>query len=154
MFYPDRIAAAREVRRVLRPGGTYVFNVWNSLDRNPVSRLLSDALVEEFPDNPPSFYARVPFGYHDTARITADLDAAGFTDIAIDTLEYRHGPLTALEAAEGMCRGTPLSAEIAAHGEEALDRAVAAGARGLQSQCGADGRIDAMMSAHVVTARP
>jgi ubiquinone/menaquinone biosynthesis C-methylase UbiE len=153
MFYPDRITAAREVRRVLRDGGTYLFSVWNRLDRNPVSKVLSDALAEEFPGNPPSFYARIPFGYHDTARITDDLSAAGFTDIAIETLEYPHGALTARAAAEGMCRGTPLAAEIAIHGDDALDRAVEASARGLEGLCGPDGRIDATMSAHVVTAR-
>jgi ubiquinone/menaquinone biosynthesis C-methylase UbiE len=153
MFYADRIGAAREVRRVLRPGGTYIFSVWNSLDQNPVSRLLSEALAAEFPDNPPSFYARVPFGYHDTARIAADLAKAGFTDVSIDTLEYSHGKLTARDAAEGMCRGTPLAAEIAAHGEDALVRAVEASTQALQSACGADGRIDAVMSAHIVIAR-
>lgn len=153
MFYPDRIAAAREVHRVLRPGGTYLFNVWNSIDQNPVSLLLSEALAREFPDNPPSFYARVPFGYHDDARIVGDLSAAGFAEIEIETLEYPHGRLTAQEAAEGMCRGTPLAAEIATHGEHALDLAVETATRALQSLCGADGRLHAMMSAHVVTAR-
>jgi ubiquinone/menaquinone biosynthesis C-methylase UbiE len=152
MFYPDRVAAAREVRRVLRGGGTYLFSVWDCLDSNPVSKVLSEALAEQFPDNPPSFYARVPFGYHDTARIAADLAEAGFTDITIETLKYAHGALTARDAAEGMCRGTPLAAEIATHGESALDRAIEAGTRALQSLCGADGRIDAMMSAHIITA--
>jgi ubiquinone/menaquinone biosynthesis C-methylase UbiE len=153
MFYPDRIAAAREARRVLRPGGTYLLTVWNRLDRNPVSKILSDALARQFPDNPPTFYARIPFGYHETARIEADLSAAGFTNISIDTLEHRHGALTAREAAEGMCRGSPLAAEIATHGDDAFDRAVDAGTRALQSLCGPDGRIDVMMSAHVVSAR-
>ena len=153
MFYPDRVAAAREARRVLRAGGTYIFNVWNSLDQNPVSKVLSEALAEEFPANPPSFYARVPFGYHDTARIAHDLAEAGFTDIAIETLEYPHGALAPRDAAEGMCRGTPLAAEIATHGDDALDLAVEAATQALQSLCGPDDRIDAMMSAHVVTAR-
>jgi SAM-dependent methyltransferase len=153
MFYPDRVAAAREARRVLRRDGVYLFNVWNSLDHNPVTRLLSDAVGQLFPGNPPSFYARVPFGYYDTARIAADLSAAGFSDIAIDTREYRHGALTAREAAEGLCRGSPFAAEIVAHGDEALDRAIEAGTRALRPLCGADGRIDAAMSAHVVIAR-
>lgn len=153
MFFPDRIAAAREARRVLKPDGVYLFSTWNGLDANPVSELLSETVAALFPDSPPSFYARVPFGYHDTQRITADLSAAGFSAISIDTRELPHGALTAHQAAEGLCHGSPYAAEIAAHGDDALDRAVDAGARALEQLCGADGRIDARMSAHLVTAQ-
>ncbi len=153
MFLPDRAAAFREAHRVLRRGGLIVFNVWNSLEHNPVSNAVGEALAKLFPADPPRFLERIPFGYHDTAQIAAEVAEAGFADVIIDTPQYRHGHVTARDAADGMCRGTPLSAEIAAHGPDALTHAVKAAAKALERFCGTDGKIDAPMSAHVVTAR-
>jgi hypothetical protein len=34
------------------------------------------ALAEIFPDDPPTFLARIPHGYHDAARVTADQEIA------------------------------------------------------------------------------
>jgi ubiquinone/menaquinone biosynthesis C-methylase UbiE len=37
MFFPDKRAAFREAHRVLAPGGLFLFNVWDALDRNPLA---------------------------------------------------------------------------------------------------------------------
>jgi ubiquinone/menaquinone biosynthesis C-methylase UbiE len=73
MFFPDRVGAYREARRVLRPEGRFMFNVWNRLDDNPVSAKAVAVLASLFPDDPPEFLQRTPFGYHDPAQIEADL---------------------------------------------------------------------------------
>ena len=39
MFFPDKARSYAEVRRVLRPGGAYVFNTWDSWAENPFVRL-------------------------------------------------------------------------------------------------------------------
>jgi ubiquinone/menaquinone biosynthesis C-methylase UbiE len=33
MFFPNKATAFAEVRRVLRPGGLFLFNVWDRLER-------------------------------------------------------------------------------------------------------------------------
>ena len=152
MFFPDRSAGYREARRVLRPGGIFLFNVWDRIERNPVSRILAEAVADTFPDRPPSFLTRVPFGYHDQGRIEAELRAAGFGEVAAATVEQRSRIDSVEAAAIGLCHGSPLRAEIEAHGEGALERATQAAAAALARESGADG-IDAPMSALVFSAR-
>jgi SAM-dependent methyltransferase len=152
MFFPDRIAAYREARRVLAPGGSFLFNVWDRLDENVVSKAVADALAGLFPDSPPGFLGRVPFGYHDKAAVEADLRAAGFTEIEAETVICT-SPLGApRETAIGLCQGSPLRAEIEAQGEGALDRATEAVAGALARLGYGDG-AEAPMSAHVFAAR-
>jgi SAM-dependent methyltransferase len=150
MFFPDRIGAYREARRVLRPGGTFLFNVWDRLDANPASQAVADAVAALFPDDPPGFIGRVPFGYHDKARIEADLRAAGFTEVEAETVAKRSRG-GARELAPGLCEGSPLRAEIEARAPERLAEATEAAVAALVERCGDP--VDAAMSAHVFSAR-
>lgn len=145
MFFPDRVLAAREARRVLRPGGRFLFNVWDALEQNPVSAAVHEALVALFPGDPPGFLPRTPFGYHNPERIEADLRAAGFANVRIDTVVLS-SRVDARMAALGLTKGSPLRAEIEARGnpDDALRAAEAALAP-------FDGH-DAPMSALVVNA--
>lgn len=151
MFFPDRVAAYGEARRVMRAGGTFIFNVWDSLDRNPASKAIAEAMREVFPDDPPSFIQRTPFGYHDTSRIESDLRAAGFAEISFETVALPSRAPSAREAAIGMCQGSPLRAEIEARDATRLDAAVEAAAKALERLSGP--ALDVEMSAHVFTAR-
>ena len=152
MFFPDRIGAYKEARRVLAPGGAFLFNVWDSLDENPVSKAVAETVAGLFPDDPPSFLSRTPFGYHDKARIEADLRAAGFTGIETETVRLRSAVPSARDAAFGLTHGSPLRAEIEAHGEGALERATDAVVATL-SRLGHGAGAEEPMSAHVVVAR-
>ncbi len=147
MFFPDRIAAYREARRVLRPGGRFLFNVWDRLERNPVSAAVAGAVAALFPDDPPNFLARVPFGYHHVQRIAADLREAGFTEIAAETVE-KTSLVAARDAAKGLTQGAPLRAEIEARDPARLEEATEAAAAALARFDGSE----APMSAHVFSA--
>lgn len=152
MFFPDRDAAYREARRVLRSGGCLLFNVWNRIEDNPVSHALAEAVAAVFPDNPPSFLNRVPYGYHDKARIEAQLREAGFAEIAAETIERRGRVESASAAAIGLCHGTPLRAEIEERDPGRLDEATEAARAALERLGGPDG-LEAPISAHVFSAR-
>jgi ubiquinone/menaquinone biosynthesis C-methylase UbiE len=150
MFFPDRVAAYREALRALRPGGTYLLNVWDRLEANPASQTLADSVASLFPEDPPSFLARVPFGYHDKARIEADLRAAGFASVECETVAKRSRG-AAREIAPGLCQGSPLRAEIEARAPGRLEEATQAAVAALVRRHGDP--VDAAMSAHVFAAR-
>ena len=151
MFFPDRVLAYREALRVLRPGGHFLFNVWDKVDNNPASLAIAEAVASLFPEDPPNFIHRTPFGYHDIELVEADLRSPGFRDIAIETVAKRSRSSDPAAAARGMCLGSPLRAEIEARDPGRLEEAVTAAERLLARFVGAEG-LDAAMSAHVITA--
>jgi SAM-dependent methyltransferase len=78
MFFPDKQAAFREVRRFLKPGGRFLFDVWDRIEENEIADTLTAAVVARFHDEGLRFLARTPHGYHDTDAIRRDLARAGF----------------------------------------------------------------------------
>ncbi|HXV32258.1 MAG TPA: class I SAM-dependent methyltransferase [Sinorhizobium sp.] len=151
MFFPDRVKGYREVRRVLKPGGCFLFNVWDRIEANEVPQAVVEALAARFPESPPSFLPRVPHGYDDPERIRADLEAADFRNVTIETLEKRNGPATAREAAAAFCEGTPVRNEIEEREPSALAAATEAAAEALVRRFGS-GAIQRKIKAHVVSA--
>ncbi len=151
MFFPDRVAAYREARRVLRPGGSFLFNVWDRLEANPASQAVAEAIAALFPADPPSFLARVPFGYHDRALIESDLRSAAFSAVEAETVSKRSRGF-AREVAPGLCQGSPLRSEIEARAPDRLEEATQAAAAALVRLHGDP--VDAAMSAHIFSARP
>ena len=73
--FPTASSAYREAKRVLKPGGHFLFNVWDRIEENVFADDVTNALAEIFPNDPPRFMARTPHGYHDTALIRSELEA-------------------------------------------------------------------------------
>jgi len=151
MFFPDKVRAHSEARRVLREGGHYLLAIWDRIERNPVSNASQESLIELFPDDPPLFLREGPFSYADAGAIERDLRAAGFREIEIDTVQRRSRSPSAREAAEALCYGTPMGVEVEDREPGTLDRAFATVEGKLRLMEGPDG-VDAPMSAHIVTA--
>ena len=152
MFYPDRQQGNSEARRVLRDGGAYLLVIWDRLENNPASQIVHDAVAATFPEDPPQFIARTPFGYSDPDRIEQDLLSAGFRDIRFETVQLDSLPgATPENAAEGLVYGSPLRAEVEPRGASALERA-AENAKGALQSLVRDGTFQSRLSAHVLTA--
>jgi len=148
MFFPDKVKGNAEARRVLRDGGRYLLLVWDRLDRNPASQIVHDSVGRLFPNDPPRFLERTPFGYADLAQIERDLLDAGFTDIEIETVARESSPRAQAEdAAAGLVRGCPLKAEIEERDPTLLHEAEA---RSVEALLAAG--FPRQLSAHVVTA--
>lgn len=152
MFFPDRPHAFREVRRVLRPGGTFLFNVWDRIEDNEFADVVTNALATVFPADPPRFMARTPHGYFDRGQIAADLAAAGFTAAPnIETVTARSRADTADVVAVAYCQGTPLRGEIQARSGASLAQATTVAAAAVVAGFGS-GPVDGKIQAHVVHA--
>jgi ubiquinone/menaquinone biosynthesis C-methylase UbiE len=150
MFFPDRVAGYREARRVLKPGGHFLFNAWDRIEDNVFADDVADALAAIFPADPPRFMERTPHGYHDTSIIRADLANAGFTDVTIDTrAEQSRADSGAVAAA--YCQGTPWRNEIEARAPGQLSAVTARVATMLERKYG-PGPVAAKIQAHIVTA--
>jgi ubiquinone/menaquinone biosynthesis C-methylase UbiE len=151
MFFPDKVAAFAEARRVLRPGGHFVFNVWDRLEANDLSLVAHQALASLFPADPPGFIARTPFGYHDADAIRRALAEAGFGAVEVETVARATPTASARDIAMGLCMGSPLRGEIEARRPGGLDAVTAAVAEALAARFGA-GHIEGKGQALVVTA--
>jgi SAM-dependent methyltransferase len=151
MFFPDKIAGYKEARRVLKPGGHFIFNVWDRIAENDFADTVTQALAAVFPDDPPCFLARTPHGYHDVDKIRADLNAAGFANASVDAVDARSKAPSARDPAVAFCQGTPMKNEIEARGAARMEEATAKATDALARRFG-NGAVDGRIRALVITA--
>jgi len=85
-FVPDKPSAAREVRRVLAPGGRGVFAVWRSLEHQPVYSVLCEAEARVM--GAPMEEVAMPFSFGDAKALRAVFEGAGFGDVGIDEVTH------------------------------------------------------------------
>ena len=152
MFFPDKAAAFAETRRVLRSGGTFLFNVWDRIEDNEFADCVTQAMARLFPHDPPRFLARLPHGYHDPAAIASALVAGGFTGSnGFNTVAVQSRAESARDVAIAYCQGTPLRNELEARDASIVDKATVIAAAAIMERFGA-GHISGKIQAHVFSA--
>ena len=151
MFFPDKAKAFAEARRVLRPGGVFIFNVWDRIEENEFADTVTSALAPLFPEDPPRFMARTPHGYNDHRIIGHDLANGGFIAAPrIDTVAARSQATSPRIPAIAYCQGTPLRNEIEARDATRLDEATDIASEAIGKRFGR-GVVDGKIQAHIVT---
>jgi hypothetical protein len=104
-----------------------------------------------FPQDPPRFMARIPHGYHDVDKVRAELGAAGFASVAIETIDDVSRAASPRDVAVAYCQGTPLRNEIEARDASRLEEATLAAAGAVAQRFGS-GPVEGRIRAHVITA--
>ena len=132
MFAPDKAAAFRESRRVLRQAAPLLFSVWDGLEANPTPRAVSRVLEALHPE----LRFRTPYEMNDPDALRKWLADSGFRDVAIEPYDFLVEGIGARDLALGHVRGTPRSALVTQKGFD-LDVVVERVAQELAA-CGGD----------------
>lgn len=151
MFFLDPPAAAREMHRVLRPGGRLALAVWDKIENSPAYREIAE-IVEADVGAAAADAVRLPFSLGCTTDLTAPFAAAGFVDIEVTTLTEtaRFPSVRALVQAELGAWLPIMNIHLEdAQTQELLARAESA----LAPYANAAGEAVFPMSAHVLSAR-
>ena len=152
MFFPDKAAAFAEARRVLRPGGVFLFNVWDRIEENE----FADVVTTRARGALSRTTRRASWRARRTATTTArhrgaTCAAAGFAaQPRIDTVAARSRAASPRIPAVAYCQGTPLRNEIEARDASRLAEATDVAAEAIATRFGA-GAVDGKIQAHVVT---
>jgi SAM-dependent methyltransferase len=151
MFFSDCVGAYREIRRVLRPGGKFLFNIWNGIEHNEFADVVTEAMNSLYPDDPPAFLARTLLGHGSPTEIEVDVKAAGFEVCLFTQRDDISKAASPNLPAIAYCQGTPLGNEIVSREPEGLERATRVATEALRARFG-DGPIEGRISAVVVVA--
>jgi SAM-dependent methyltransferase len=150
MFFPDKRTAFREASRVLRPGGRFLFVVWDDYG------VMSDAPIAIAAATVGAILGREPLSllspsYHHEDTIRADLAAAGFGVVQIERISQPACAASAREAAVVTVQGSMIRTTIEGNCPERLGEATDAVERAILARFGS-GPIEGATSALLVAA--
>lgn len=121
-FFPDRVAALREMARVTSTGGRVVFSVLRSLDRHPVYEIFARALGEHAGTDAAAMM-RSPFALGDREALRTSAHDAGLRDVTVQVSISEERFPSVAELVHWEAASSPLATELArldAEGQAAL----------------------------------
>lgn len=83
MFFEDRDKSAKEMFRVLKPGGSLAVAVWRSVEHNPAYADIISVL-EEHVGRAAADALRLPYSLGNADEVAAALESGGFGEITVE----------------------------------------------------------------------
>jgi len=150
MFFPDKRASFNEGFRVLSPGGTYLFVVWDDYSNMPSSPLwIAAQRIGDLLGRDP--HTLLSPGYFDEPTIRADLVTARFRDVKVDRIARPARAASARDAAEITVQGSLLRTAIETANPSRLGEATKVVEQVISARFG-DGPVEGETRALIVTA--
>lgn len=109
MFFPEKEKSFREAHRVLKAGGKYIFNTWESVEKNPRIDLMWKVMREVFGSETPDFLEKGPHSFFDKNEIEQLLINAGFINVRIETVATTPKYNQPDDLIKGFAEGSPLA---------------------------------------------
>ena len=150
-FFPDRVGAAKEVHRVLKPGGRVGIAVWSSIDKFPGYFALVQALERRVGSSAVDLMYDLSL-LSDKDEVSQLFSDGGFPNADVQTISLDVVFSSAEEFTRAIAVGSIMRRTDTKFSEETLELLTADVTADLESYLGENGLVFPM-EAHILTAR-
>ncbi len=136
-FFPDRLAALREMRRLIAQGGRVLISVWRDVGSG--FDVLAAGLGRHISADAGGALARGPASLRDGDELSALVQQAGFSKVGLETVTVSMHFPSPVEFVQQYVDATPLAAAVAQASQSARDQLLDEVAENLRDLTGPDG---------------